>query len=466
MSSSDPVCWVTVYPAEGGEVEASDKIVSLSFEDDEKKMDILKLGVDNFDLSNFDSPVWKTGNRVEASWGYPGNMAPARSMIITKVTGGRTLQVEANDPSLLMHKVAHKRFFPGPIKRSQVVEAIAEENGFGPDQRFIDDSETFLDDGLAAPGCTDAGLLKMMAKRQGFQFYVDFDGLHWHARKLGQTPLRTFVYYSDLRGDIISWNLENDVFGKKAGGMQAQGRNPITKKDIDVKADNTTTPTPALAPEKIIITGIDRRDGHVTGDTVQPAKPAVPAPKQQGTQAVVRTTEPDEKGAQNVINGAYASNQLAAAELTIECRGDPRTIAKTIVTVLGIGKSISGNYYVTSVNHKVGNGYTMTVKCKRDGRTSINNAAAYEGTNKGATGGVPAKGPVNDVPAPAGPPPAGNAPPPPPLLTPINRRNGQRMNDTGGRSQQATPPAQQSTSSNSAIPTLDIPPPLPQSSFP
>ena len=78
---TEPVFYVKVAPeGEGAErVDLSHKVLSFVFEDSEKKADKLLLTVDNWDLKNFDDPVWRKGNILEVSWGYPGDMAPARS---------------------------------------------------------------------------------------------------------------------------------------------------------------------------------------------------------------------------------------------------------------------------------------------------------------------------------------------------------------------------------------------------
>lgn len=426
--SDDPLFYVTIYVSQadgGGQHEVSERVISLAYDDDEAKADKLTLSVDNFDLSNLDAPIWKSGNKLEVSWGYPGNMSPPRLMAIQSVKGSVTLTVEALDPSIFMNKVQKIRTFEKK-KRSEVAAQIATEAGYGPDQQFIEDTEIVLPQ-VTQARMTDAQLLRDMAKREGFEFFVDFDGFHFHRRKLGQRPLRRFVYYTDLTGDIISWNIENDLYVKKAGGITQKGIDPKTKEPFSVDGDNVSTKDQtALAPLKTIITGISGRDGSVTGDFEAAS----------GTSAVGRSQETTKEAAQRSVSGAYTKNQMNAAELTMECRGDPAMIAKTIVTVDGIGKTISGNYYVSNVQHKVGQGYVMTMKVKRDGKTAPNNAAAYANQNTTPAGkGVPAAGPTNT----AEPKDAKPGDPPADLI-PIAARDGSFSFSNPGRNQE-TPAA-------------------------
>ena len=102
---TEPVYFVRVKPegSNSERVDLSERVLAFSFEDSEKKADKLVLTVDNWDLSNFDDPVWKKGNILEVSWGYPGEMAPAREVVIQKVTGFQTLSVAGHAKSVLMN---------------------------------------------------------------------------------------------------------------------------------------------------------------------------------------------------------------------------------------------------------------------------------------------------------------------------------------------------------------------------
>lgn len=436
MSNADPIFYVTIVVANadgGGTHDVSERIMEMSFEDVEAKADKLTLKVDNFDLTNFDAPIWKTGNEVEVSWGYPGNMSPTRVARITSVKGGTTLQVEAMDPSIVMNKIARVRTFE-KMKRSDVAAQIADEYAFGEDRRFIDDSVEVLAQ-VTQARMTDAQLLRDMARREGWEFYVDFDGFHFHPRKLGQQPLRRFAYYAgDDAGDIESWTLENDIYARKAGGMTAKGIDPKTKEEFEAKGDHASDNASGLAPEKVIITGISDRDGSPTGDLV----------KETGSEAVSRSNERSLKTAERAVQGAWKKNQMNAAEISMECKGDPQMLAKTVIEVVGIGQTISGNYYVTQVTHKLGSGYKMTVKAKRDGKSAATNTAAQGqsvGSGTGNGGGVPGNGTSNTQSAGGGGRP-GDPPPDTQLVTVVDPRSGGVLyTETRGRTQSGTAPS-------------------------
>lgn len=374
MPGLDPIFFVRVSPSGKNPepVDQSNRIKSLEYEDCESKQDKLKLTVDNFDLTNFDAPIWKTGNHVEASWGYEGNMSPLRQMKIQKVTGSLVLNVECIDESVVMNKVVRSRKFEYD-SYSNVVKTIAKEYGFDDAHIFIDDTEDIFPE-ISQARMTDLQFITQIAKRYSFEFYLDFDGFHFHRRKLGQKPIRKFIYYTDPgRGDILTWNIENDIYsGGKTGGVTVKGRDLMKKKDFEVKVDNSTqTSRDTLGTVGGMRAAVGK--GKITFHETEEQARAAGSP-------IIPTSEKTEKAAKKQAEGLFQKSQLQAVQLTMECVGDPQMLAKSTCEVEGIGKTISGHYYATQVNHKVGAGYKMTVKAKRDGKSSADTAKGQDFT--------------------------------------------------------------------------------------
>jgi hypothetical protein len=271
---TEPVFFVKVKPEGGGDerVDLSERVLSFVFEDSEKKADKLVLTVDNWDLSNFDDPVWKKGNLLEVAWGYPGEMAPARECVIQKVTGFQQLSVEAHAKSVLMNKLAKCRTFENK-KRSDVAREVAEENGYGGQLQDIEDTGEVLPL-ITQARMTDAQFLRQLATREGFEFYVDFDGLHFHRRRLDQRPVRVFRWYTAPEvGEVLAVNIENDVTAKP-GAVSVRGRDPFTRRDIDERGSNATTTRDSLAPVIELVdpeTGSTRLKRRNVSEEVRPS---------------------------------------------------------------------------------------------------------------------------------------------------------------------------------------------------
>jgi phage protein D len=349
-----PFYYVLVQPEGKGEasrIDTTDTVLSLSYEDGEKKANQLVLEVDNWDLSNFDNPIWKTGNTVIVTWGYPGFMAPQRQAVIQKVKGSTKLHITALAKSILMNKVTKSKTYENTT-RSEVVHAIAKEYGYGDAQRDVEETST-VHETITQARMTDAQFIKKLADAEHFEFYVDFDGLHWHARRLGKKPLRVLQYYlpPDV-GDIIEFDVENDIFAKPAA-VTTKGRDPVKKADVGGEASNGKTERDALSPVPEMV---DEATGSITQ-------------QKQSVSADTRpTTETSKDQAKKEADGAFKRSLLTNVKLKIDMVGDPGIVAKSVVEVRGISKRLSGLYYVNRATHKIDSGgYKLELHCSTDG---------------------------------------------------------------------------------------------------
>ena len=91
----------------------------------ERKADKVSIQLDNFDLSLFDREDLMGGATLEVSWGYPGNMAVPRRVVVKKLKGFATLTVEGQATSVLMNREAKTRSWEN-VTRSEVARQIAE----------------------------------------------------------------------------------------------------------------------------------------------------------------------------------------------------------------------------------------------------------------------------------------------------------------------------------------------------
>lgn len=345
------------------------KITSLTYEDDEKKPDKLTLVVDNFDLKQFEQSTWRKGNLLHVSWGYPGAMAPERECTIKKTKGGPQLSVEAEGKESIMDRRYKIRHFEN-MTRSQVVKQIAEEYGFGVDRQDIEDSKVIYPQ-ITQARLTDYQFCRDLSRRERFEFFADFDGLHFHRRLIGQKPLRRFEYYTDPgRGDILSWNIENEVDQTKPGSVTAQTRTPLDKEDVSETANDATVPRDGLAPVPEIFGKTEANDSTPAKPTEQETIDEATGEariEQIATNLIVPSTQKTREAVQREAHGLYTAAQINAVQLTLVCIGDANIVAKSTIEVTGLGSVISGLYYVSSVKHEVTDQYKMTIKCKRDG---------------------------------------------------------------------------------------------------
>lgn len=410
------------------ELDITRAVTKLEYEDSEKKSAELTLTLENNDLRWLDSPLLDQGTVLLVGWGYVGNLRPLREVIVQKVTGFTELTIKLADKGQLMHKLAKNRTFTN-VSRAEVVRLIAEENGFGREAQVIDDGPSslasspevdklsseiaslkklkkdILDKGpptkesavllgqydakinrlstslgdarkaslkpksaggvvkydvITQAGQTDAQLLKRLADLQGFEFFIAPDGLHWHPRRVEAKPVKELWYYTTKNvGDIISISLEADAKAKPAT-VTTKGVDPLEKKAITSVASDATVARTTLAPTPELASGALVVD-PVTGET------HTQAASDPGT-AVHPTSQSTPEAAKTDAEGKFIRTQQSAIQLTLTIEGDPGLSAKTVIVINGIGKRLSGRYYITQINDNIGgSAYTQTLKVRTDG---------------------------------------------------------------------------------------------------
>lgn len=350
-----PTLFVKIRSNTGEEFRViTDQVLSFKYQDRERKADLAKLTVNNHDLSNFDDPVWRKGAHLIIAWGYPGAMSPAREVCITGVKGFKELQIEAVATSVVMNQVQKCRVFEGKTV-SQAVREIASENGFGSAVQHIEDTQEVRET-ISQSRLTDAQFIRRWAGRIGFEFYVDFDGFHFHARRLGARPIRVFHYHTDPgRGDILREpSIENDLTARP-GRSRVTGRDPLNRADINEAADNNTdTDRPVLTE---IVEIIDPGTGNA--NTVE---------QPLASEEVTPTADATPEAAQTRARARFRRVQQVAIKMKFPVIGDATLFAKSVVQIRGMGQRLSIRYYLEEVEHDLSkSGYTCNLKMVSDG---------------------------------------------------------------------------------------------------
>ncbi|HEU4406557.1 MAG TPA: contractile injection system protein, VgrG/Pvc8 family [Polyangiaceae bacterium] len=352
------------------------RLVGFTYEDSDEKADKLTLELDNFDLALFDREELFGGALLEASWGYPGVMAPPRRAVVKSVKGFTTLTVEAQALSALMNKRAKTRRFEGAT-RADVVRQVAAEYGYAGGLLDVEDTGERYDV-VNQAGETDARFLKRLAEREHFQFYVDAGGLHFHRRRQEAPPARVFTWYvGPGSGEVLSVRVESDL-ARRVGAARVRGRDPLRKETLDASSNAASAPRATL--------------GDVV-EVVDPETGATALQQRNATANVAPTSASSAGRAQREADARFVKAERDAVKLSLQVVGDPTLAAKTVVEVRGISALLSGKYYVREVKHTLGGGgYVCDLTLTRDGK----------GTPAGAEGrGRPQGGAKNAYPTPA-----------------------------------------------------------------
>ena len=356
IDRSAPGVRITLLPderaASGEPLDLGDRIIGFTFEDAERKADKVSLQLDNFDLSLFDREDLMGGAALEVSWGYPGNMAVPRRVVVKKLKGFTTLTIEGQATSVLLNREAKTRSWEN-VTRAEVARQVAEEHGHEGEFIDVDDTEEVFDV-INQSGETDARFLRRLAAREEFEFYVDDGGFHFHERRQDAAPTHVFTWFADPgRGDVLSINVESDLV-KRAGRVTVRGRDPMQRTTIESSTSNDTADRSTLAE---VVEVVDPETGSTSLET------------RNATASVHPTSASTEGRARRESAARFRRAERATVKLSMRVVGDPTLHAKSIVELRGVSGLLSGKYYVSDVKHVVSSsGYTCDLKLSRDGQ--------------------------------------------------------------------------------------------------
>jgi len=369
---SGPGVRITVLANErapsGEPLDLDGRIIGFTFEDAERQADKVSIQLDNYDLALFEREELVGGATLEVSWGYPGNMAPPRRVVVKKLKGFQTLTVEGQATSVLMNREAKTRSWSNK-SRSDVVKEIAAEYGYEGAFLDVEDSGEVLDT-INQSAETDARFLRRLAAREEFEFFVDDAGLHWRSRDQASAPTHVLTWFSDPgRGDILSLNVESDL-ARRTGRVEVRGRDPMTRTTITSAATSATVPRATLSD---VLEVVDPQ----TGESSLQGRNA--------TTSVHPTSAPTPTAAERESAARYRRAERETVKLTMQVVGDPTLRAKEVVEVRGISALLSGKYYVTEAKHVISSsGYVVDLKLTRDGTGRRGRAgAAAQGQPQG-----------------------------------------------------------------------------------
>lgn len=354
--------------SESGEpLDLAGRILGFTFEDAEQKADKVSLQLDNFDLALFAREDLMGGAVLEISWGYPGNMAPPRRVVVKKLKGFTTLTVEGQALSALMNREAKTRSWEN-ITRSEVARQIAEEHGYEGQFVDIDDTEETLDV-INQTAETDARFLRRLAAREELEFYVDDRGFHFHERRQDTAPTHVLTWYANPgRGDVLSVNVESDLV-RRAGRVTVRGRDPLQRSTVEASATAGTADRTTISE---VVEVVDPETGSTSLET------------RNATASVQPTSVTNASRAQRESEARFRKAERETVKLSLQVVGDPTLHAKSIVEVRGISGLLSGKYYVNEVKHVIASsGYVCELKLTRDGTGRRAQAAAQTQQEQG-----------------------------------------------------------------------------------
>jgi phage protein D len=334
----------------GAPVDLDARVLSFAYEESDVRIDKVSLELDNFDGALFDRAELLGGALLEISWGYPGNMAPARRVVVAKLKGFTTLTVEAHGLEHLWNDKARAMRWTN-VTRSDVARAVAADHGYEGSFATIDDTEDRFDV-INQAAETDAWFLRRLAAKEHFLFAIDAAGFHFHARRQTDAPERVLTYYADLaRGDVQRISVESDLT-RRVAAVTVRGRDPMKKTTLDAKSDADCAKRGTLGDILEVFAGETGEASWRPWNTTESVQPSG-----AGSQAQ----------AAREADARFTRAESATVVLAADVVGDPSLRARSIVELQGLPPRLSGKYGVREAKHQItGSGYAVALKLTRD----------------------------------------------------------------------------------------------------
>lgn len=346
--------------------ELAQRLLSLEFEEDDEKVPKVTLRFNNEDLEITDSPELAMGQRLQVQWGFIGGRMSDRLAFTIKARRGFRVRelIGYNDGNRMVGESTS--FVWKNVKYSDIASRIAEKRGLKP---VVRDSK-IVHEQVAQSNQSDLNFLKELAEKIGYACYVEGDELHFHPRDYGAKPSMAFAYYNGEYGNLISFEPEEKTLDEP-DEVAVAGVDPMEKEPSYGKANDANTERDSLAEGSFLV--------NAASGAMEWIDNLIHSPGQTGkTEAAAAQTDAE---AQQEAEAAFRKAEDNTVEATITTVGAPGLRAKRIITLYGLGKTYSGNWYVKQATHSVGSSYTCTAKLTRN--ATGNAAAAGAGKTSG-----------------------------------------------------------------------------------
>ncbi len=327
-----------------------DRLTRLSFADKNKGIDVLKMSFQNDDGQLLEMPAFTKGQKLMVSWGVIGEMAGPCRAVVVKTEGSNPMVVVLHGTVMLMNKEKRYRFMEG-FTDSEFVRAVAAEYGYKGSCAVIEET-TVRHDITQVQSWTDAKMLARLARRNGFEFYVDGMTLHWHKRNTEAGVVRHYFYRSDLGvGDIVDApHLQSDL-ARPTAMVKVLARDPDTKELVEAVGGPDTDMTSLGAEDEVgnPDTDMGRREGRLARVDIRHGGLMTEAEAKVEADARYRETAKDKH------------------KIEMGVRGHDDVVAGVLVGLWNYSDPFDGLYYVQECEHLIEDGkFVQRLKLEKD----------------------------------------------------------------------------------------------------
>ncbi|GAB4493402.1 MAG: hypothetical protein OHK0045_22860 [Raineya sp.] len=381
-------------------INITDYIDSFDYEDCLNEDDMLTLKIQSNNFEFLDKKEVAVGKFVLFQFGYVGGLKS--SLNKARITDIETtydslvgITIKCYDMGTVMKKTTEQSIWKNK-KASDIAKEIAVK--YGLEAEVEETKKTY--DTLPQGSKTDFQFLQYLANMEengSFRFFVKDNTLYFNKKNLKQDAKRLYIYKDNsATATMISFKpaLRESSQKSSSEAVNIASFNPLKQEIIEVKLDNANT-----KEDVRLGNSVPRYD--VNGNLISKgSKSHQKKTKEQKNNASNSLVSP-EFSITSLQDKAHSkkkkqSEKILTATLTIE--GDPTLRADEIITILGVAKMHSGNWYIEKIKHTISSsGYITTLELLKNAINTkgtglaINNSASVvalpNGTPKNETQG-------------------------------------------------------------------------------
>jgi len=355
-------------------------VTNLHYEDCIKEDDLVELKIDGATLELIDSDDFIVGNHVIYSFGLGERVQSGQRLAVIKdidVDYAKTISmtIKCRDTGFYMKKETSNKVYTNKTS-SQIVSDICNLYGYVPNI----DKSTFVHKSISQGNKTFHQFCNELAKKEGsngkdgsFEFYVRGNELYFQKRNLKKDSKRLFTYGDG--NDIVkyfnpSYSQENEG---KSDSVTVAGIDKETGEQFTSKAGSKSNPKTAL--------GKVQHSFDWKGKEVGISNPA-PIGEVITTGKNIAVPVDDKVAADKITSASQKDANKSQLQMEMGIDLDPTINAGDIITVSGVAKKHSGNWYVTKVVHQIGSGASTVISAdKNASHKSLTNNTAKTSTN-------------------------------------------------------------------------------------
>ncbi len=359
------------------ESDLEQRVLNITVSMSEGDLPVINLTLRNTDLSLFDHVIISKFTQVTIRLIRENEESPRIVGIVQKVSGNWFLNIEITDLVFQGHlKPDDSDIQTDGKSRKDVIIELFKKLGFEDTVIDVEASEEKKAEGTKFDTTkTIWQNIQDQAKEERAKvILIGREKVLFKKRDFSRDPVEIVTiepFGGPEETEVKDWNITNDLLDKR-GQVIMKGINLLTKKEIEVKKDRSSTPRPGLGNltelfEPGAKADIDKTEGERTGVEIVVDENRgtrsieFATPEKTGSSETVRTSAQSEAAATNEAEGDFKESEDRQVMMTLVTRLRPGRVPGSIIQVNGLGKTYSGKWYITKVKHEVPGTAAQTV---------------------------------------------------------------------------------------------------------